>query len=362
MVHLPVTRFLLRDHADSFYLQRTRLLETGEPLTAEWQMVTGRGKPFWARVAATVRCNDSGQASLRVVLSDISTLKKAESALTKSEAFNHAALDSLDAQIAVLDHSGTIMAVNRSWRRFALENKKPSDPHGPRVRVGINYLAVCAASGGANSDGTVGARITKDGIQAVLSGRIPFYSMDYLCHSPLQQRWFTMRVTPLGDGVVVVHSDVTALKQAEQCEHFHRRILEQLAQDKALPKLLEAIVLGVERLKPPMLCSILLLDQKGKHLGQGVAPNLPEDYNAALDGIEIGLGVGSCGTAAYSGQRVIVEDIATIPYWPSYKMLAVQAGLSACWSQPILSSSGIRRVTCDGRGLIARSWPVRTEI
>jgi diguanylate cyclase (GGDEF)-like protein len=89
-----------------------------------------------------------------------------------------------------------------------------------------------------------------------------------------------------------------------------------------------------------MLCSILLLDSEGKHLLQGAAPSLPDFYNSAIDGIEIGDGVGSCGTAAFRGERVIVNDIATHPHWAAYKDLAARAGLGSCWSQPVLSSTG----------------------
>jgi PAS domain S-box-containing protein len=71
-----------------------------------------------------------------------------------------------------------------------------------------------------------------------------------------------------------------------------------------------------------------------------VAPSLPDFYNAAIEGIEIGLGTGSGGTTAFSGARVIVEDIATHPYWARYKELAASAGLVSCWSQAIRSSSG----------------------
>jgi diguanylate cyclase (GGDEF)-like protein/PAS domain S-box-containing protein len=87
-----------------------------------------------------------------------------------------------------------------------------------------------------------------------------------------------------------------------------------------------------------MLCSILLLDEEGKHLVKGTSPSLPDFYNEAINGMEIGIGAGSCGTAAFTGKRVIVEDIATHPYWTPFKELGARAGLAACWSQPILSS------------------------
>lgn len=134
--------------------------------------------------------------------------------------------------------------------------------------------------------------------------------------------------------------DITARKKAELYEQFRSHILELLAGSEPLPSLLDAVVCGVENQNPEMLCSILLLDGESRCLGRGVAPSLPDFYNAALDGVEIGMGVGSCGTAAFTGERVIVEDIATHPYWTAFKDLAASAGLGACWSQPIRSSSG----------------------
>ncbi|MCX7167023.1 MAG: EAL domain-containing protein [Rhodocyclales bacterium] len=141
------------------------------------------------------------------------------------------------------------------------------------------------------------------------------------------------------DGSIWIYSDITERRQARQYEQFRSRILELLAGDAPLTRILEVIVRGVEQLNPAMLCSILLLDNEGRHLGKGVATSLPDFYNSAIDGIEIGMGVGSCGTAAFSGERVIVEDIATHPYWAPYKELAASAGLGACWSQPVRSSA-----------------------
>ncbi|MDO9161951.1 MAG: EAL domain-containing protein [Methylococcaceae bacterium] len=137
-----------------------------------------------------------------------------------------------------------------------------------------------------------------------------------------------------------ISTDITETKKTEKYEHFRSQTLELLTGNTPLPQILEAIVLGVEHLNPEMLCSILLLDIEGKHLGNGAAPSLPDFYNEAINGVEIGLGVGSCGTAAFTGQRVIVEDISSHPYWAPYKELATRAGLSACWSQPILSAVG----------------------
>lgn len=134
--------------------------------------------------------------------------------------------------------------------------------------------------------------------------------------------------------------DISDRKREEQYEQFRSRILEMLAGEHSLNKILYALVVGVEEIHPAMICSILLLDADGRHLSHGVAPHLPDFYNAAINGVEIGVGVGSCGTAAFTGERVVVEDITVHPYWADYKGLAEAAGLGACWSQPILGANG----------------------
>jgi PAS domain S-box-containing protein len=96
----------------------------------------------------------------------------------------------------------------------------------------------------------------------------------------------------------------------------------------------------VESIHPNVLCSILLLDKDGKHLRHGAAPSLPDFYNQAIDGTEIGDGIGSCGTAAYRGERVIVENILEHPYWVAFRELASKADVQSCWSQPVFGSAG----------------------
>ena len=272
------------------------------------------------------------------VFRDITERKLAEKALKESEAFKNIVLNSVAAEIAVLDTDGVIQAVNERWRLFAQENGIGPGHCVAHADVGTNYLDV----GGADWS-SPGASDVRDGIQAVLDGRLPSFSLEYPCHCPRQQRWFSMIVNPLGQdlqhGVSITHTEITALKLAEQYEQFRSRILELLAGSKPLPVILEALVRGVEQLQPAMLCSILLLDTQRQHLGLGVAPSLPEFYLAAIDGEQIGIGVGSCGTAAYTGERVIVEDIATHPFWAGYRELAARAGLHACWSQPIRAST-----------------------
>lgn len=117
-------------------------------------------------------------------------------------------------------------------------------------------------------------------------------------------------------------------------------ILELIVQGKALAEVLEQIVLCVESESPGVMCSILLLDALGTHLLLAAAPHLPTFYNEAIHGLAIGPTVGSCGTAAHTRVRVVVEDIATDPLWKDFVALAQAAGLASCWSEPILNAKG----------------------
>ena len=102
----------------------------------------------------------------------------------------------------------------------------------------------------------------------------------------------------------------------------------------------DIVSLAEEQTGDGMLASILLLSEDGKHLELGGAPSLPDEYNAAIEGMEIGEGEGSCGTAAARGRPVFVEDIATDPLWADFRELALSHGLAACWSVPIKAGDG----------------------
>ena len=129
-------------------------------------------------------------------------------------------------------------------------------------------------------------------------------------------------------------------KQARLQKKSHSQTLELIVNDEKLSVILQAIVRDVETENPEMLCSILLLDYTGKHLLMAASQSFPDFYNEAIHGMGIGLGAGSCGTTAFTGERVIVDDIQNHPYWTTYKEVAGKAGLKACWSEPIRSSEG----------------------
>src|SRR5437879_11591453 len=113
-----------------------------------------------------------------------------------------------------------------------------------------------------------------------------------------------------------------------------------VATGRPLAVILEGLCRLVDKLCDKSLASILLIDPNGRCLRRGAGPSFPEAFMAAVDGVEIGPCVGSCGTAAYRKEQVIVSDIATDPLWADYRELALANGRRSGWSTPSLSSDG----------------------
>jgi PAS domain S-box-containing protein len=134
--------------------------------------------------------------------------------------------------------------------------------------------------------------------------------------------------------------DISQRKRREALLAGENKVLELVAKGDSLADILDKLCLLVEEQSSGVLASILLMDPNGKQLRHGGAPNLPKTYTEAIDGAFIGPSVGSCGTAAYRAEQVIVSDIATDPLWTDFRDLALAHSLRACWSTPIFSSEG----------------------
>lgn len=145
-------------------------------------------------------------------------------------------------------------------------------------------------------------------------------------------------VTPTG-GIISLITDITEHHRLEIVQRGRSNVLERLAKGNPLSDILKTLVLNGETLFQDMLGSVLLLSDAGTHLRVGAAPSLPPAYNDMCEGLEIGDGVGSCGTAAFIKERVIVSDISTHQYWREFREIPTLFGLMACWSQPIISSN-----------------------
>ncbi|HEY1940780.1 MAG TPA: EAL domain-containing protein [Roseiarcus sp.] len=159
-------------------------------------------------------------------------------------------------------------------------------------------------------------------------------------------KWFSTTKAPMRNaegeicGLIGVGRDITARRRADQLRDGQAEILEMIAMGAALEAVLERIVRLIESQLSGVFGSVLLLDDKGLHLGCCVAPSLPEAYVRAIDGVAIGPNVGSCGSATYRRAPVVVSDIAADPLWTDFRDLALPHGLRSCWSTPILAKNG----------------------
>ncbi len=136
-----------------------------------------------------------------------------------------------------------------------------------------------------------------------------------------------------------VAKNITQEKEYEIIYNDNKYMLEYIAIENKLSKILDKIVKLAEKRNSSSMCSILLLDKSKKHLLKGSAPSLPTFYNNAINGVKIGEKIGSCGSAAFKKERVIVEDINKHENWQAYLELTRKANLHACWSEPIFSSN-----------------------
>ena len=136
--------------------------------------------------------------------------------------------------------------------------------------------------------------------------------------------------------------DITRRKRAQDALANEKRVLEKIASGASLSVVLDVLVRGVEAQScDGMMCTVLIFDEDAQCLRHGAAPSLPAEYNKLVDGLHIGPRVGSCGSAAYTRERVFATDVTTDPHWADFVALATQFGIGACCSTPVFSSDGM---------------------
>jgi diguanylate cyclase (GGDEF)-like protein/PAS domain S-box-containing protein len=158
--------------------------------------------------------------------------------------------------------------------------------------------------------------------------------------------WLTTTKTPLRDasgqivGLIGISRDITESRRQDDLRRGHARLLEMIARGQPLNAVLDALVALVEAELTGLTASILLLDEAGEHLKNGSSPHLPTAYVKLIDGFEIGPKRGSCGTAVWRREAVMVRDIHLDPLWDDFREFAILFGFRSCWSTPILGPDG----------------------
>lgn len=313
------------------YLQIIRrVLATGQSESVDYAMpIRGQLRYFSALLSRIPAVGDT-PATVACIVRETTDQKKAELALRESEARLHRFVAEAPVGLVIADRDARILHANRAFCELT--------GYDERELIGQTYALYTHPD---DLDETL--RLTGE------------FANGERAHYALEKRyirkggeivWVSVGATgvqlPHHDRplLLAVVQDITERKNSERLLAWEKQSLESIAGDTPLSRVLEAICAMVEAAHPHLLCSIVFLDAQRNRLRPGPAPSLPPAYVALVDGVAIGPRVGSCGTAAYTGQPVIVSDIATDPLWAHWREAPLAHGLRACWSIPIKAPSG----------------------
>ncbi|MEG4583820.1 PAS domain S-box protein [Microcoleus sp. MOSTC5] len=318
---IPKTDF---SESDLAAMIRDFLAQPEKYFQHEKENIRSNGERVWIAWTNKPLLDANGNlAGLLCIGTDISDRKQAEIALQASEAELTALFAAMNDVILVIDIEGRYLKIAPT--NPGLLYKPPAELVGKKISEVFEPEI---------------ADIFQDKIRTAL-GTNQTCTFEYNLEIASVQTWFATTISPMKENtVLVVARDITERKQAENWLTGQKQILEMIAKGAPLGDTLNTLVEIIEQQSRDVMGSILLLAPDGEHLLHGAAPSLPDSYNAAIHGTAIGPDVGSCGTAAFRCQQVIVTDIATDPLWENYRDLALSFGLKACFSTPIFSSQG----------------------
>ncbi len=224
---------------------------------------------------------------------------------------------------------GTPLDVNRNAERLF------GRPHAELMRLRLRDLCPPVQPDGVPSTQAVDALV-----QRALAGDIRIFPLTFQ-HSSGRHIDGEIRLVVLEkNGMQLLHvrvADVTGLRIAEALRTGQNRLLEMIARGAPLPDILDNLLRLIEAQAPGLVCTVLLLDDDGVSVRGGAAPGMPPDFLRALEGMPIGPQAGSCGTAMFRREPVVVGDIRNDPLWADYQPLAERFGLRACWAMPIMA-------------------------
>ncbi|PYU24696.1 MAG: histidine kinase [Acidobacteria bacterium] len=344
---------LQRVHPEDVALNKQiieRASQEGKDFDFEHRLLMPDASVKHIHVVARAERDDSGELEFVGAVMDVSDRKRAEEELRRSEALAEQRLrlvvDTTPAMINSCRPDGHLDYVNKGWLDyfgFSLETAldradvmKMSVP-SKTDRYGGDWQPII------HPEDLQGFR---DQWKATLASSKPGEHEARVRRFDGEYRWHLFRAVPLYDETgkpvkwYTSAFDIEDRKRVEVLLAGEKRLLEMIARGDSRELILEGACLLVEELASGCLSSILLLDPNANCLRHGAAPSLPKPYTEAIDGAVVGPSAGSCGTAAYRTEPVIVSDIATDPLWANYRDLALAHGLRACWSTPILSSEG----------------------
>lgn len=302
----------------------TTFCARGETRVVEFELQRKDGTVVNVLIDGTISRDEQGNfRQTHCILTDITQRKIVERESAESQARLQAAFWNLPFDFWIMGPDG----------RYAFQNQRSLELWGPRIGKTLDDAA--------HKDELW--EHWRENNQRALAGEVVRGQEWQEVHG--QRRFVEEIVAPIlveGQirGILGTNIDMTQRRRGEQMLTAQRRILELIATGAALQRTLETLVESIQEQVPEGICSLMRADLKSRQLFVWVAPGLPPEYNAAINGMAIGETQGSCGAAAALGQRVVSPDILQDPKWASARGLAEQHALRACVSEPVLARNG----------------------
>jgi PAS domain S-box-containing protein len=304
-------------------------VETGEPYALELRQRRADGVYRWFQSRALPAKDTEGRITgWHMLLTDIDDRRRAEDAVRSNEQSLRLMVDSIPGFVSTANAAGEVELVNRQVLGYfgktieELKNWDTSDAVHPDDLPRMVEAYRRAFETGEPLDVENRSR-RADGVY----------------------RWFHVRARPQRDaeGRIVrwcsLVTDIDDRKRAEALLAAEKRTLEMITSGACLADILERLCESIDAQASNIKSAIMLMDADCMHLRPAAGPRLAKGWIEAITPLKIGPCIGSCGSAAFLKQRMIVSDIATDPLWVDFRDAALSYGLRAAWSQPLLSKN-----------------------
>ncbi|MHB1156614.1 MAG: PAS domain S-box protein [Phycisphaerales bacterium] len=293
MLGIPQAQLIGRltlDFVDGRDLERTRrLIDTfsGEFRIREFEnrLRNRDGQPRWIRWGVQPVADSS---LVFGVGRDVTDERQIRRRLRESERFDRAVIDAVGEAIAIVDQTGLILNVNRTWKSFVRDNG--GDPRSRTLCEGVNYLDVCRRSA---EKGDADAEFVAQGIERVLAGESESFEHTYPCDGPTEHRWFTVTVTGFAYHrrlcAVISHHNITSRVEAEV------QLQQVLNQMDSQAEEVNDLVRDMDRLT--RLNQAAESDHAEAIVSPGFSPRFPQPVSR-----------GSSVSPRFSGRVLVAED------------------------------------------------------
>lgn len=302
-----------------------------ESYSLEKRYVHKSGDIVWVNLTVSLVWKRPGVPDYFIaVAEDITQRRRTEQALRQSERQQAAILDSVPDIAWLKDRNSRFLAVNKPFVEMV-------GVASPNEIIGKSEFDICPPE--------LAALYYADD-QVVLHTKRAKHTEEPGRDAHGRGIWLETIKVPVFDdtgrvvGTAGISRDATERRQTRLVQQVRNEALDRIVANQPLAVTLDGIARGLESIRPNGRVSIRVLDPQSGYLIQTAAPSLPAFYVQALKHLVPGPAVGTCGTAAHTGEPVVVEDVFQHPNWVQHRELARRAGFTACWSVPFKNDTG----------------------